>query len=80
MEVDNPAFPGGHRQRCSPRNTKLRRDKMKFVVNKTDENGNIMTGYEEELEGTEEEEVITDFANYHGIDPSRVKATLVDWT
>jgi len=52
---------------------------MKFVVNKTDENGNIMTGYEEELEGTEEE-VITDFANYNEIDPEFVKATPVDWT
>ena len=39
----------------------------KFVLNLKDESGCIKTGYEETLEGSSREEVITDYLNYHTV-------------
>lgn len=50
----------------------------KYRMNRIDENGNILTGYEEILEGTKEE-CISDYCYHHEFDESEVLAELVDW-
>jgi|GEM_PF-3602771 len=56
----------------------------KWIANLTDGQGNIITGYEQELEGSREE-VLTDYQYYlflerdEEIPPERIDLTPVDW-
>ena len=50
-----------------------------YILNKTDESGNVITGYEETIETDNLEEAILDYCTHHELNAAEVEAVEKDW-